>query len=227
MNTNAQSTAWDNEYTTGTFLTGSAYPTAAFKSFIKWYKRKAAFSLADTTFIDVGCGNGRHARYLAEQGATGVGFDISAAVIQSANKEALSTVSFVVSGSEYLNTLADSSVQLIVDATTSHCFNQEERAEFIANAARILTPKGLLYSRVVAAENKHTAYLLQHSPGTQEGSYILPGTTIEEFPISFAQLRQEFKDFKLLQHKNDVGYTRTDGKSIRRNYWETVWQKLA
>lgn len=227
MNLITQSAAWDTEYTQGTFLTGSNTPTAAFKSFIKWYKRKAAYSLAETSFIDVGCGNGRHACYLAENGAHGVGFDIAASAIKVAAAECISGLSFIEAGPEYLDSVPDASVQLIIDVTTSHCFSSTQRALFVKNVHRILAPNGLLYSRIVAAENKHTSYLLRKSPGQEEGSYVLPSTNIQEYPISFAQLRQEFKQLTLLKHKNDVGYTRTEGKSIRRNYWETIWQQSA
>lgn len=222
-----QTTAWDEEYIRGTFLTSSQDPTAAFTSFVRWYERKAHYPLTETNFIDVGCGNGRHALLLASKGAHGIGFDVSkTAIAQAKTLAAHLPVVFTEADTDYLSTLPTSSAQLIIDVTTSHCIMGQQRINFVSDVVRLLAPNGIFYSRVLAQENKHVARLIQIAPGTQPGSYVLPGTSIQERPVSLPELKAEFKVLHLIKQTCHSGYTRFGTQAIRRNYWETIWQKM-
>jgi SAM-dependent methyltransferase len=111
--------------------------------------------LASGRALDIGCGTGLHARWLAAHGFDVVGIDISPAAIErarAATGDASSTVRFVVL--DFLTSLPEGGpFDLVVDRGVFHVFDAaEDRAQFASQVARCLAPSGHWLSLIGSTE---------------------------------------------------------------------------
>jgi SAM-dependent methyltransferase len=97
--------------------------------------------------LDVGCGTGENALFLAEKGYEVSGVDFSPTAIQKAKEKAQSRnlkADFEVADALKLSdngTKAD----CIIDCGLFHCFNDDERAIFVEQLYKTLTENGLYH----------------------------------------------------------------------------------
>lgn len=95
--------------------------------------------------LDIGCGTGLHARWLAAHGFDVVGVDIAPAAIERASATATpaaGTVRYAVL--DFLETLPDGGpFDLVFDRGVFHVFDAaDDRARFASQVARCLAPNG-------------------------------------------------------------------------------------
>lgn len=96
------------------------------------------------TTLDVGCGTGENALFLAEKGFSTVGVDLSTRAIDAAKVKASERnlkVDFRVANPLTLN-FDSSSFDNIIDSGLFHTFNDMERIAFASAISRVLTANG-------------------------------------------------------------------------------------
>jgi SAM-dependent methyltransferase len=99
------------------------------------------------TILDVGCGTGENALFLAERGHTVCGLDYVAVAIERAKAKAAERnvpVEFIVGNALELDRL-DRQFDTVLDCGLFHCFSDEERVPFVRGLAEVLRHGGLLH----------------------------------------------------------------------------------
>jgi SAM-dependent methyltransferase len=100
--------------------------------------------LKKSTTLDVGCGTGENALFLAENGFSAVGVDLSARAIEAAKAKASErklNVDFRVANALALD-FDSSSFDNVIDSGLFHTFNDMERIAFASAISRVLTANG-------------------------------------------------------------------------------------
>jgi ubiquinone/menaquinone biosynthesis C-methylase UbiE len=146
--------AWDEMYAQGTHRTNwdTDWPSPELAGFV------AAHDWAPgARAVDLGCGTGADAIYLASLGFDAVGVDISGEALRLAQKRASRAGEQV----EWVQAdvcdvpLDDRSVQLIVDRGCLHHFTHAQWGAYAGEMARLLAPGGLLFVRGMSEQHRH------------------------------------------------------------------------
>ena len=111
--------------------------------------------------LDVGCGTGTNALWLANQGFSVVGIDVSSTAIERARAKVDATARnchFAVA--DFLrDTHSDGFFELVFDRGCFHVFDKaEERARFAERVASLLTPGGKWLSLIGSTEGPERDY---------------------------------------------------------------------
>lgn len=93
--------------------------------------------------LELGCGAGNVAVWLAGHGLEVVGVDISPTAIAWARERATAGTSFVV-GDVVAELPVDAGFDAVLDGNCLHCIIGADRARLLANARRVLRPGGVL-----------------------------------------------------------------------------------
>lgn len=128
---------------------------AAYQGIPPWdigHPQQAYVELAHTghikgSVLDVGCGTGEHALYLAQCGHEVWGIDSSPTAIQKAQAKASArgiNVTFRVADALHLQDLGRT-FETIIDSGLFHVFSDEERPLFVSSLASVLQPGGTYY----------------------------------------------------------------------------------
>ena len=220
---------WESEYRNPQFITLGTEPINAVREFVKWLRRKQKVDMTDFVVFDAGCGNGKHSKYLVENFCeSGIGYDISQTAIRQANelKGDLQIEYFVKSiGAPF--DIDNESIDLVIDATSSHALNVQERGKFLKEISRVLKPGGYMFLRTLALDGDANAKnLIKQFPGTEPNTYVLPGTDMTERVFSKSDLESDYaENFTILNIEKTTGYQKWGNQSYKRNYWIVYLQK--
>lgn len=214
---------WDREYQNPTFLTLGTEPLADVKEFLRTLRRKKKINMTDWVVLDLGCGNGKNSIYAVENFcASGIGYDISKTAIDMAiTATGDLPIHYEVRSIGESYPLADYSVDLIIDATSSHCLSQNEREMYLREIWRVLKPGGWLFVRTICLDgDKNAKQLLQQFPGKELQTYVLPETGITEAVFTEQQIRDRYASIGfILDHiEKSSGYQKWGNQSYKRNY---------
>lgn len=190
----AQQQIWQQQYDKADqipILTTTT-PNAEIISF--WESYGSHFA-ADASAIDLGCGQGRHTLYLAEQGLTTYGVDYIASAVEvlrervrEHNLQAL-VHARVMSLSEVWD-FGDASFDLALDVYTSiNIETLAAREAFRAELVRTLKPGGWFVILVPSADDEIEIELRQAQPGPEANSSFWPQTNKFQKSYSEAELR--------------------------------------
>jgi SAM-dependent methyltransferase len=232
---------WESEYRNPQFITLGTEPLADVRDFIKWIqktKRKES-SLVETseslssplsewTVLDAGCGNGKNLKYLVDNYCEkGIGYDISATSINLAKKLSGNLgIKYKIQSIGEVLPLPDESVDLVIDATSSHALTKKERAVFLNEISRVMKTGSYYFLRTLALEGDANAKeLIKNFPGKEPNTYILPKTKMFERVFSKADIENDFKEFEILYCNKKTGYQRWGNQNYKRNYWVVYLQK--
>lgn len=97
--------------------------------------------------LDVGCGTGEHALYVAQHGHEAWGIDSSPTAIQKAQQKAAArgiAVTFRVADALQLQALGKT-FETVIDSGLFHVFSDEERVLFVQSLASVLKSGGTYY----------------------------------------------------------------------------------
>ena len=225
-----QKKSWEREYESRKLMTMGEEPQADVLRFLKWLKKSQDFTVIDSQIIDLGCGTGRNANYLAGLGAKVFGLEIAHNAISEAVRRAKK---LVVSVEYYEQSIGehwpveDCSADLLIDVTSSNSLNEEERQYYLSEASRVLKDAGLMFVRALCKEgDKNAKQLLKDFPGKEKDTYVLKGVGITERVFSKSDFRSLYEEvFDILKFEKKTGYQRFNNQSYKRNYWLAYLKK--
>ncbi len=216
---------WNKEYKDPGMFALSDEVSADLVKCVRWMQKEYGKDVfrPDVTVLDAGCGNGRNLLWLNDMfRVNGVGYDISDEAIAQANAQAAkqqwgSKLTFKVRSLDELIQLPDQSVDLVIDAMSSHFLKNVERARFISELARIMKPQGVVFFKSFYAErDSHTKELLEKHGAGEENAYIHPKLKVYEYVWTDAALEASFGEHFILMKKELSGKHHIKGKPAKR-----------
>ncbi|MDI9325258.1 MAG: class I SAM-dependent methyltransferase [Alphaproteobacteria bacterium] len=209
---------WNGEYTENHLYNLSTEPSHDVVKCIRWARQEYGNDVfrKDTRVLDVGCGNGRHALYMArELGVHAEGFDISAVAIEQARVQAQKNsisqrTHFYEQNANEPLPYEDGSIDMVLDLMTSHYLTEHERVAYIKEVSRVLAPQGiLLFKSFFAKGDRHLSRLLRQHGTEEENTYIHPHSHMAEYVWTDEALLNMFDPYficmkKLLTHKHVI-----------------------
>lgn len=178
---------WNKEYAKPATLALSEEHSEDLEKFTRFLERKSGKEFLNVTrkFVDIGCGNGRNAIFLAREfGMHGFGYDSSREAIHQARENTMIyhsaaggplDIEFEVRDIREPIPLPDASVTLALDMMASHVLKRREREALLAKILRVLKSGGWLFFKTfLRDEDRNAEELLQTFPGPEEGMYIHP-----------------------------------------------------
>ena len=148
---------WNNVYESGDYLK-------------KWDYSKASPELVallaspiftpNSTVVDLGCGTGEDAIFMALQGHQVSAIDISQKALDLAKEKAKKAgIKINLQQADFLNLpLDDASVDFINDRGSLHLLDEADWPELAKEIQRVLKPGGMLFMRGASPTNPHKGY---------------------------------------------------------------------
>lgn len=228
----AQRDTWEHEYRTRALVTGGTEATQEVKNFFRYLRRTHSVLFEKIRVLDLGSGVGKNSEYAASLGASVVGIDIARNAVEEARRrsEAASLMIRYDEGNLGAPLAFDTaSFEIILDVMSSNSLSESERATYVTESARVLSPGGFMLVRGLAREgDKNASRLLKEFPGAEPGTYVLPGLGITERVFTETELQALYGEhFALLSYKRTAHYTRVSGRIFRRSYFTLYLQKPA
>lgn len=226
----AQGIAWENEYQSPQLLTKGDKPQNDVLRFFKFLKKEAGLILENLNVLDLGCGTGRNANYLASLGNKVKGLEISSTALELAKDRARET------GVEVDYQLGDIGAQypfsndffdLVLDITSSNSLNEKERKVYLGEVNRVLKKGGYFFVRALCREgDKNAKALLGKSPTGERDTYLIEELGLRERVFSREDLIDFYSQyFKVVRILKKTSYTRFKNKSYKRNFWLVYLKK--
>jgi SAM-dependent methyltransferase len=219
-----QGHAWEKEYRNPLLVTKNDGPQADTLRFFKYLKKEEKYPIENRTVLDLGCGTGRNANYLADLGNSVIGIEISKTALDIAKKRATDlgiSVDYRLGDIGAPYDIADASVDLMLDVTSSNSLDEKGRAVYLSEANRVLAPGGYFFVRALAKDgNKNVKNLLKHSPGKEYDTYVVKEIGLTERVFSkedFTKMYGAF--FKILHLEKKTSYSTFNNRIYKRDYW--------
>jgi ubiquinone/menaquinone biosynthesis C-methylase UbiE len=227
----AQSNEWEKEYNNKLLVTGSSEPQNDFKRFYKYLRKIEKIEINGLRVLDLGSGTGKNSIFLAERGAKTVGLEISKTAINTAKERAKeSEVDSVFIQKSFGETLPfeNNSFDLILDVMSSNSLNENERAIYLNESFRVLSPNGYFFVRLLALDgDKHAETLLKTNSGKEQGTYRLPQVNITERVLSKDEFVKYYSPFfNIIKLEKRSGYAHVNDRIFKRQYWIGYLKKL-
>jgi SAM-dependent methyltransferase len=226
----AQKHVWDREYQNPQLVTLGDEARKDVRDCIKELRRKRGVDIGSLRVLDLGCGAGPNALYLAEYGARVVGLDISPTAIgiaQARAREAGITIYYRVANIGAIYPFEDESFDFILDVMSSNSLTEAERATYLREMHRVLSPGGYIFYRGLCKDGDSNAKnLIKMYPGNEPDTYIMPKMGLTERVFTerdFRTLYGQYFNIESLEKKSN--YAQFDGKSFKRNYFLGLLQK--
>ncbi len=226
-----QTAAWENEYQRPQLVTKEGNPQKDVLRFLKFLKKQENIKPENLAILDLGCGTGRNANYLAELGNKVAGLEISQTAIGlaiSRAKELEIKVDYKLHniGSEY--PFEDATFDLALDVTSSNSLNEKERYIYLSETHRVLKENGYFFVKALCKEgDKNAKALLKINPGPEPDTYVNEDMhLIERVFIGQDFINLYSKYFKIIKLLKKTSYTRFKGQSYKRNFWLAYMKKV-
>jgi len=224
-----QEKAWEGEYQSKRMLSPSNVPQADVVRFAKWLKKlkrkqNPEFDFDGVTVLDLGSGTGRNAFYFAEQGAIATGYEISDTALATARsfaQKAGLSIDYRKQdiGSTY--PLADSSVDVVLDITSSNSLTDAARLTYLSEVHRVLRKDGCVLVRALSKEgDRHAKELVERFPGPDADTYIHPDLHITEKVFTKETFEQTYGPLFTIHTLDRIEhYVTVLGRKYKRQYW--------
>jgi len=183
------------------------------------------------TVIDLGCGTGRNANYLADQGAHVAAIEISRTALKIAEKRAKEmrvSVDYKLQSIGERYPYSDNTFDLALDITSSNSLDEKERNVYLSETNRVLKSGGYFFVRALCKDgDANTKYLLKNSPGKETDTYVIKEMGLTERVFSKEDFIAHYsKHFHIVSLTKKTGYARFNGKIYKRNYWLAYVKKV-
>ena len=225
-----QGNVWDREYKDQKFVTGKDAPQADTLRFLKFLKKDQKFRVEEKNILDLGCGTGRNANYLAELDNKVIGIEISRTALSLAKTRALEmgvSVDYRLGDIGEKYDIPDNSIDVVLDITSSNSLNEKGREVYLEEVARVMKKGGYFFVRALCKDgNQNVKNLLKLSHGREHDTYILKDIGLTERVFS----REDFikmygKYFKILSLEKKTSYTTFNDRIYKRDYFLAYLQK--
>ncbi len=220
-----QEKVWENEYRNESrLITKHNEPQKTFLRFLKYYKKKIGKDFSKINVFDAGCGTGRNANHLASMGFNVSACDISSSAISIAKERAKNVnlkIDYGICDLGRVLKYSDSSIDLVLDVTSSNSLDEKGRGIFLSEVFRVLKDGGYLYVRALCLDgDKNAKNLIKNHPGKEENTYKMPGLGLVEKVFSKEEFQEKYsKHFEIEKLIKESGYTKFGGQSYKRNFW--------
>jgi ubiquinone/menaquinone biosynthesis C-methylase UbiE len=219
----AQEEIWDREYRKSKLLTKENKPQSDVVRFVK-YLKKEKIEIAGSQVLDVGSGAGRNSFYFAEMGAIATGLEISKTAIEVSEqnaKEAGLTIKYIKQSIGEKFPVEDSSVDIVLDVTSSNSLTEVERDIYLAETHRVLKNGGYFFVKALCLDGDSNAkFLIKNHPGKEKDTYTMPGLGVTERVWTKEDFVKTYEMyFKILSIEKKTSYPRMNERVYKRNYW--------
>jgi ubiquinone/menaquinone biosynthesis C-methylase UbiE len=227
-----QQDRWDKEHQKPAILLQIDATTASsgVRKFYTWLKANTVEEQLQG--IEMCCGKGRNAIWLATKGIRMVGTDFSPIAITEAKRRAIKAnvsdkVQFVVHDATKPYDLPPASLNFAID-----CFGSTDiesihgRKQALRNILRVLKPGGFLMIYLLSTEDEYSGELLRQYPGPDSGSYIHPTNGKYEKAFSEQEIKQLYGDLQVRAFKRVPKKATFFDKEYSNNYIWAVFQKI-
>ena len=225
-----QGDVWEREYRNPLLVTKNDGPQADTLRFLKFLKKDQKYIVEGRTILDLGCGTGRNANYLAEKGNSIIGIEISKTALDIAKsraKESDLEVGYRLGDIGQPIEIKDESVDIILDVTSSNSLNEAGREVYMNECNSVLKKDGYMFVRALCKDgNKNVKNLLKDSPGKEYDTYIIKEIGLAERVFSKEDFIKMYgKYFKILNLEKKTSYTTFNDRVYKRDYWLAYLQK--
>jgi ubiquinone/menaquinone biosynthesis C-methylase UbiE len=214
---------WDEEHRRPSVLPqmDSREPSGGVERFWRWVSQHLE---ASPSGIEMGCGKGRNAIWLAKQGARMRAFDFSPFAIEEARRRAQEegiSVAFECCDATERWPYADARADFVVDCFASTDIESKAGRVFACTEARrVLRKGGVLFVYTLSTEEEFHASMAAIRPAQEPHSFTYPNGKFEK-AFSEPELRELYGDFRWLEEQRiEKMVTFFDGKQYRcRHFW--------
>jgi SAM-dependent methyltransferase len=230
-----QKEGWEREYRSSKMLSPSNVPQADVVRFMRWLKKEHKkaddpIDMEELHVLDLGSGTGRNSFYLATQGAQVIGFEFSQIALAMARKIAAHGDQTIEYRSQNIGAafqLPTSSIDIVLDVTSSNSLNDEERSIYLSELSRVLKPGGYVFLRALSLEGDANAKeLVKRFPGSDPDTYVHPDLGITEKTFTKQSLTDTYGPyFTILNLERVQHYNSVAGRKYKRSYWIGYLQK--
>jgi SAM-dependent methyltransferase len=225
-----QGNVWDSEYRNPKLVTKNDGPQSDTLRFLKFLKKEEKYEVEERIVLDLGCGTGRNSNYLAEKGNSVIGIEISKTAINLAKARALDigvSVDYRQGDIGQPYEIEDSSVDIILDVTSSNSLDENGRSVYLSECSRVLKTGGYMFVRALCKDgNKNVKNLLKQSPGKEYDTYIIKEIGLTERVFSKEDFIKTYGQyFKVLNLEKKTSYTTFNNRIYKRDYWLAYLQK--
>ncbi len=179
--------------------------------------------------LDVGCGMGRNANWLAQKGFSVSGVDISEVAVKEARQRAQKL------GLALNYQAADVSKELpfpneffdfTIDIVTNQLLSFASLAAYKKEIRRVLKPgaRFLLYT-LDRSIDKGAQQLLRDFPGPEENTYIIPQSGLTERTFTLEEITDFWSPLKVESSELLLVPTKFEGKTYERYFWWVMLRK--
>ena len=226
-----QGNAWEREYRNPKLVTGNDGPQADTLRFLKFLKKEQKYRVEDKVILDLGCGTGRNANYLAEKGNKVIGIEISKTALNLAKTRASSigvNADYRMGDIGEKYDIEDNSIDIVLDITSSNSLDEKGRKIYLNEVSRVLKNKGFIFVRALCKDgNKNVKNLLKISPGKEYDTYIMKEIGLTERVFSREDIIKIYSQyFKILNLEKKTGYSTFNNRIYKRDYWLAYLQKI-
>jgi len=225
-----QGNIWEKEYNNPLLVTKKDGPQKDTLRFLKFLKKEEKYNIEDKMILDLGCGTGRNANYLAELGNDVIGIEISKTALNLAISRAHElglSVDYRLGDIGEPYEIEDDSIDVVLDVTSSNSLNEEGREVYLKEVNRVLKTGGYFFVRALCKDgNKNVKNLLKQSPGKEYDTYIIKEIGLTERVFSredFIKMYSQY--FKILHLEKKTSYTTFNNRIYKRDYFLAYMQK--
>jgi len=222
----SQEKIWDREYKTGKLVTLGEKPQSDTLEFLRFLRREQKVDIDGLTVLDLGCGTGRNSNHCASEGAKVIGYEISGTALDLAKKRAgemgvSASVAYEKRSMGEAFPLANASVDIILDVTSSNSLSEAERAIYLSESARVLKQAGWMYVKALCKDGDSNAKnLIKLSPGPEKDTYVMPDLGITERVWTKEDFEAAYSpSFEIVLLDKKTNYSQVNGRSYKRNFW--------
>jgi SAM-dependent methyltransferase len=219
-----QGKAWEKEYKKPKLMTGDNKPQSDVLHFFKYLKKVEKYKIDGRNVLDLGSGTGRNSNYLAELDNNVIGIEISSTALKTAKDRAQMAnieVDYRLGDIGAPYDVADDSIDIILDITSSNSLDEKGRAIYLKEMHRVLKSGGYIFVRALCKDgNTNVKNLLKNSPGKEYDTYYIKEMDLTERVFSRKDIIDMYsKYFKILKLEKKTSYPKMDGRIYKRDYW--------
>jgi SAM-dependent methyltransferase len=233
----AQEHIWDREYKQPQLLTRENKPQSDVMRFVKFLKKQKSantdekYAIETKQVLDLGSGTGRNSFYFAELGADVTGLEISQTAIDMGREYPKADnlrIIYIHQSIGETFPVADKSIDIVLDITSSNSLNEKEREVYVREAARVLKPDGYFFVKTLCKDGDDNAkYLLKNSPGPEHDTYVMKELGLVERVWSREDFEKYYSQyFKIIFLEKKTSYSKMNNRSYKRNFWLAYMQPI-